>query len=48
MYIMYCAIQNSDTPLHFAALNGHEEIVWHLIDSDADVNATNLVSLITR
>jgi cytohesin len=31
--------ENSWTPLHFAVVNGHKEIVELLIDNDADVNA---------
>jgi len=29
------------TPLHWAALKGHEEIVEALIDAGADLNTTN-------
>lgn len=34
---------DSSTALHFAAYQGHEEIVNFLIDCGADVNMTNLI-----
>ena len=34
--------QNEKTPLHFAALGGHKEIVEFLIGKGADINAKNI------
>ena len=45
--IMCCVcslIQDGNTALHLAALNGYKEVVDHLVSSKCDVNVTNAVS----
>jgi Ankyrin repeat len=37
-----CA-QNGDTPLHYAAYNGHVDAVRYLVEKGANINATNNV-----
>ena len=46
MILMYCyyIIQWQDTPLHYAALNGHTDKVALLVASGADINMKNYVS----
>ena len=36
--------QYGDTPLHFAAMQGHTEVVKVLVEAGATVEATNKVS----
>ena len=33
--------ENGDTPLHYAAREGHEQMVWMLVDYHADIEAKN-------
>ncbi|KAG4439950.1 hypothetical protein IFR05_004576 [Cadophora sp. M221] len=33
--------ESGDTPLHYAAREGHEQMVWMLVDFHADIEATN-------
>ena len=37
-------LQNHETPLHYAAREGHTDVVQLLIDKGADINAKNKVS----
>jgi len=36
-------IEDNDTPLHYAASNGHHRIIEYLIKHKADMNAKNHV-----
>lgn len=38
---VFTSTDSNDTPLIFAAYNGHADVVKVLIDARADVNATN-------
>ena len=38
------AVQDGDTPLHWAARNGHRSVAAALLDKSADVNAKSNVS----
>ncbi|XP_036354856.1 ankyrin repeat, PH and SEC7 domain containing protein secG-like [Octopus sinensis] len=40
--------ENSNTPLHLAALNGHKEVVKFLIENNADFEARLLICINTR
>ena len=37
-------LQDHDTPLHYAAREGHTDVVQLLINKGADINAKNIVS----
>jgi ankyrin repeat protein len=37
--------QDYEQPIHFAAKNGHKEVVSLLLDRGADINAKNKVSI---
>ena len=40
----FTSSQDGDSPLHFASMNGHVEVVAKLIAGNADVNLKNEVS----
>ena len=43
-YIDMLLLQDGTTALHCACIEGHTEVVKHLINNNADISATDIVS----
>ena len=43
----FMSYQNQNTPLQFAALQGHSQIITLLIDAGAEIDARDSVSRVT-